>query len=81
MALSPDCDQFVSVGLDKKIVLYDSKSFEKKSDNAKGAKMGIYDVCWYDDAHLVTCSADNKVKVWEVNDGAIAKDPKFDLLQ
>ena len=43
--------------------------------------MGIMDCCWYDDEHLVTCSADNKVKVWEVKDDAIANDPKFDLLQ
>jgi hypothetical protein len=43
--------------------------------------MGIMDCCWYDDGHLVTCSADNKVKVWEVKDDAIANDPKFDLLQ
>lgn len=70
---SADGNHFVSVGFDKKIVLYDGKSGDVLFTLADGKgddqhKMAIIGVCWIDNATLATCSLDRTVKVWDIND-------------
>jgi len=81
LAVSPDSKYLASVSTDKQIVIYDLGSWEKKSVVAKGHTMGIYDVKWYDNEHVITCSADNKTRVWAVKDGEIAQEHVHQLLQ
>ena len=76
MALSPDGSQYASVGADKVIAIYDTETNAIKSKLDAGVKahaMGIYDVSWYDNEHIVTCSADNNVHIWKINGGEIDK--------
>jgi WD40 repeat protein len=63
---SPNAAHAVSVGTDKKIVLYDGKTFEvkKELENAHGG--GIYGVSWSSDSNrFVTASADKTCKIWD----------------
>lgn len=55
---------------DKSFVVHDSESLEvvKKVDGAHGK--GIMDFAWLDDNTLATCSTDNLVKYWRVDEGA-----------
>ncbi len=70
---SPDDSQFVSVGFDKKIILYDGKEgtvlyklAEDKSINNHTA--AIVSVCWVDNTTIATTSLDKSVKVWDLNE-------------
>jgi WD40 repeat protein len=70
---SPDDSMFVSVGFDKKIILYDGKDgtvlyrlAEDKSPNNHTA--AIIAVCWIDNKTLATTSLDKSVKVWDLSD-------------
>ena len=74
---SPDGEHFVSVGYDKKVVLYDSKESnseliadEKKEGNHKGAITGLY---WLSSKEFVTCSLDKTVKVWDISTKSVTK--------
>ncbi|RPB00970.1 WD40 repeat-like protein [Choiromyces venosus 120613-1] len=70
VAFSPDGEHFVSVGTDRKIILYDGKTGEFKTEIAYGDaahRGGIYSVSWSKDStRFVTASADQTVKVWDL---------------
>jgi WD40 repeat protein len=70
---SPDGNLYVSVGFDKKIIVYDGKTgevaYKLTEDKAEGNhKMAIIGVCWLDDSTIATCSLDRTVKVWDLNE-------------
>lgn len=62
---SPNGELAVSVGTDKKIVLYDGKTFEVKKELENAHNGGIYSVCWSPDgSKFLTASADKTCKIW-----------------
>lgn len=68
---SPNNEFFVSVGFDKKIVLYDGKvgtvlGLIAEDKSVGNHTMAIIGVCWLDDNTIATCSLDKTVKVWDV---------------
>ena len=70
---SPDGTRFVSVGFDKKIVLYDAKegTLLDQFDASKvenGHKMAIVSCAFIDDEKLATASIDRSVKIWNLNE-------------
>jgi WD40 repeat protein len=70
---SPDGSKFVSVGFDRKIVVYDGKDgsiqFVLTEDKADLAHTGaIMSVCWLDNETIATNSLDKTVKVWSISD-------------
>ena len=65
--ISPDGSKFASVSGDKLVNIYDTEKFEKQK-SFQAHKMGIYDLLWIDNETIATCSADNKVKTWNVED-------------
>ena len=70
---SPDGTRFVSVGFDKKIVLYDAKegTLIDQFDASKvenGHKMAIVSCAFIDDERLATASIDRSVKIWNLNE-------------
>jgi len=75
VGFSPDGNNLVSVGGDKKIYLYDGKTGEVKneiSDSADGHSGSIFGVSWSKDSRsIVTCSADRTVKTWDVEAGKV----------
>lgn len=73
---SPDDAHFVSVGFDKKIVIYDGKDGSVKyvlsEDKAEGAHTGaIIGVTWLDNTTIATCSLDKSVKVWDISEKSL----------
>ena len=68
---SPDSTKFVSVGFDKKIVLYngadaniiDTIAKEKQEGNHT---MAIISCCWLDNDRFITASLDKTIKIWSV---------------
>jgi WD40 repeat protein len=70
---SPDSTHFVSVGFDKRIVLYEGKTgivvATIAEDKMEGNHtMAIIGVCWIDNLTFATCSLDRTVKVWDVTE-------------
>lgn len=81
VAFSPNGDFLVSVGSDRAICLFDGKTGEFKTkivaedDNHKGA---ILSVAWSTDSkHFVTSSADQSVKLWDVETRKVTHTWKF----
>ena len=69
----PDGEKFISVGFDKKVVIYDAKEGQilDQFDTSKienGHKMAIISCAYLDDARLATCSIDRTVKIWDLNE-------------
>eukprot|EP01127_Copromyxa_protea_P004274 TRINITY_DN14155_c0_g1_i1.p1 TRINITY_DN14155_c0_g1~~TRINITY_DN14155_c0_g1_i1.p1 ORF type:complete len:605 (-),score=163.75 TRINITY_DN14155_c0_g1_i1:74-1654(-) len=63
---SPNGALAVSVGTDKKIVVYDGKTFEVKKELENAHNGGIYGVSWSsDNVRFLTASADKTCKIWE----------------
>ena len=70
---SPDGEKFISVGFDKKVVIYDAKEGQilDQFDTSKienGHKMAIISCAYLDGARLATCSIDRTVKIWDLNE-------------
>lgn len=76
VAFSPDGNWLVSVGADRKVVLYDKEAEPVKTIDAHAGS--IYSVSWAQDStHFATASADNTVKVFNV-EGKEVESFKFD---
>lgn len=58
---------------DKTIAIYDSESTEILQKIEKAHNKGIMDVVWIDESMIMTCSTDNTVKLWNVEDGTEVK--------
>ena len=71
---SPDGEVLVTVGADKRIILWDGKTGEFKQEvgmTGDGGHTGsIFGVGWRKDSkQFVTCSADQTVRVWDAEKG------------
>lgn len=68
---SPNGNNFVTVGSDSKIILFNGATGEKVTELKTGAHTGsIFSCSWASDSNsLLTCSADRTVKVWDVATG------------
>lgn len=76
VAFSPDGKTLASVGADTKIFLYDGKSGESKGSMAmdNGHTGSIFAVGWNkSSSRLVTASADQSVKLWDVEANKIVQ--------
>jgi WD40 repeat protein len=75
---SPNGAFLVSVGSDKKIVVYDGKTGEylKKLDDAHDG--GIFSLSFVDDDRFVTASADSSVKLWSAESLELIKSWTFE---
>lgn len=63
---SPNGEYLVSVGSDKKIVIYEGKTGEPKSTIESGHEGGIFSIAWSEDSSsFVTCSADGSLKLFD----------------
>uniref|UniRef100_A0A0C9RR32 TSA: Wollemia nobilis Ref_Wollemi_Transcript_95_2686 transcribed RNA sequence n=1 Tax=Wollemia nobilis TaxID=56998 RepID=A0A0C9RR32_9CONI len=68
---SPDGSKFISVGSDRKGVLYDGKTGGKIGELSKdgGHTGSIYAASWSPDSkQVLTVSADKSAKIWEIDD-------------
>ena len=70
---SPDGEKFVSVGFDKKVVIYNNKegTILEQFDTSQvenGHKMAIISCAYIDDNRLATCSIDRSVKIWDLTE-------------
>ena len=70
---SPNGEKFVSVGFDKKIVIYDAKegTILDQFDASKvenGHKMAIISCAFIEDEKLATCSIDRSIKIWDLKE-------------
>jgi COMPASS component SWD3 len=67
MSLSPDGSKFATCSADKTIAVFDAKTGQLIKHYLTAHTMGIYDLCWVDNATFVTASADNLVKKWSLD--------------
>ncbi|KAH8820946.1 quinon protein alcohol dehydrogenase-like superfamily [Xylogone sp. PMI_703] len=79
VSFSPDGNQLVSVGADRRIQLYDGKAGEPTAQIGEGEHKGsIFSVSWAKDSkRFVTASADQTVKLWDVEVGKAVQTWKF----
>ncbi len=73
---SPDNSKVISVGFDKRIVLYDGKTGEVidtiAEDKQEGNHtMAIMGMVWLSNTSFATCSLDRTVKVWDLESKAV----------
>ena len=71
VAFSPNGGSLVSVGADRKVWLFDGKTGEARSEIGRDEHRGsIFAVSWAKDSRrFVTSSADQTVKIWDVEAG------------
>lgn len=74
MRLCPDGSKFATVSADKSIGVFDSDSGDLIKHYTGAHAMGIYDLDWCDDNSFLTCSADNSVKKWQLDQDAAVKE-------
>ncbi|KUJ15721.1 WD40 repeat-like protein [Mollisia scopiformis] len=79
VAFSPDGNQLVTVGADRRIQLYDGKTGEATKQIGEGEHTGsIFAVSWAQDSkRFATCSADQTVKLWDVEAGKALQTWRF----
>lgn len=79
VGFSPDGNQLVSVGADRRIQLYDGKTGEPTRQISEGEHKGsIFGVSWAEDSkRFVTASADQTVKLWDVEAGTAIQTWRF----
>jgi WD40 repeat protein len=79
VAFSPNGNQLVSVGADRRIQLYDGKTGEATVQIGEGEHKGsIFGVSWSEDSkRFVTASADQTVKLWDVEAGKAVQTWRF----
>ena len=79
VGFSPDGNQLVSVGADRRIQLYDGKTGEATVQIGDGEHKGsIFGVSWAKDSkRIVTASADQTVKLWDVEAGKAVQSWRF----
>lgn len=68
---SPDGSKFISVGSDKKGIIYDGKTADKIGELSPedGHKGSVYAVSWSPDGkQVLTASADKSAKVWDISE-------------
>jgi WD repeat-containing protein 1 (actin-interacting protein 1) len=65
----PDGKQFASVSSDKNVVIHDSETLEPITTIEKAHTKGVMDIAWLGDDTIMTCSTDNSLKIWSVEDG------------
>ncbi|OMO88087.1 hypothetical protein COLO4_20464 [Corchorus olitorius] len=73
---SPDGSKLISVGSDKKLIMYDAKTGETIGElsNEDGHTGSIYAVSWSDDSkHVLTVSADKTAKIWDIFEDGTGK--------
>ncbi|KAK2867929.1 hypothetical protein FQN49_003328 [Arthroderma sp. PD_2] len=75
VAFSPNGENLVSVGGDRRIWMYDGKTGEAKGQIGEGEHKGsIFGVSWASDSRrFVTASADRTVKLWDVEHGKVVQ--------
>lgn len=81
VAFSPNGDHLISVGSDRAICVFDGKTGEFKSKilgGAEGHNGAIFSVSWSPDSkRFVTSSADQTVKLWDVETQNVTHTWKF----
>lgn len=63
----------MSVSSDKSIVIHDSETTEIIQKIERAHNKGVIDAVWIDENMIVSCSTDNTVKFWNVEDGSEIK--------
>lgn len=64
---SPDSNLMVSVGSDRKIIIYDGRISTVKKELMNAHASAIMGVVWLDNETFVTCGYDKKIKKWNKN--------------
>ena len=61
---SPKGTYIVSGGADRRLVLYDGKSYDKICEKEDSHQGGVFGLDWVDEEHFVTVSSDKIIKFW-----------------
>lgn len=68
---SPKGNRFVTVGLDKRVSIYETETGNLLHEFAKDFETqhtnGIVGICWLNEDIIATCSMDRTVKIWDLN--------------